>query len=292
MKTIFILTIALLFSSVSSSQIIIEKSKLEIDSLGGNVFLFVQQTNIANPSSIVYVTPETSLLIDPGFKQMQPFIIDSIHALGGSNIKYTMLTHFHIDHGQALEDYYDDAILLLTADQHEELKKDTIKNVITSPSPFTITLENEVLEVHNMPIPAGHTEADALFFFRNGNVLVVGDYLFQDMYPIIDVTGGGSIKGYLSNINYILESANDSTKIIPGHTSFKSATKRYLTKSEYQSYTQLLENSVNLINDMKESGLSLKEAIDKGLPESYKSFNEGIVYVSEKKWITNVYENY
>jgi glyoxylase-like metal-dependent hydrolase (beta-lactamase superfamily II) len=291
MKTVVLLTLLTLYSCYSLAQIDLVKSKLEIDSLSKNLYLFVQQTNIANPSSVVYTTSELSVLIDPGFIQLQPIIEDSIKAFGGGKIKYTMLTHFHIDHGQALENYFNSAVTVVTAGQYEELKEDTVKNIISSPSPLCINLGEEELEIHSLPNKAGHTGADAIFLFKKANVLVVGDYLFQDMYPIIDVTGGGSITGYLSNMNYILDMTDEKTKIVPGHTSFKDSPKRFLAKEEYQTYIQDLKNSIQIINALKESGLTLEEAISKGLPENYSAFNEGLKYVSEKKWITTVYEN-
>lgn len=285
------LFIVLLWSSFSNAQLNLEKSALEIDSIGNNLFLFVQQTNIANPSSVVYTTSEFSVLIDPGFKQMQPLIMDSIRRFEGGKIKYVMLTHFHIDHSQALENYYNDALIVLTMRQYADLEEDTVKNIISSSSSLCINLGDEELDVYTLPDSAGHTGTDAIFFFKKSNVLVVGDYLFQEMYPIIDVEGGGSIEGYFSNMDYILDLADEHTKIIPGHTSFKDSTRRYLTKEEYQAYLLKLKNSIDFINTMKSSGSLLDEIIKKGLPKEYSSFNEGITYVSEKKWITNIFKS-
>ncbi|TJY37801.1 MBL fold metallo-hydrolase [Pontimicrobium aquaticum] len=273
------------------AQLDLNKSKLEIEKVGENIYLFVQQTNIANPSSIVYSSPELSILIDPGFKQMQPIIKDSISALSGGDIKFTMASHFHTDHAQAMEDYYNTTTILLSSSQYKSTTDMDIKNVMSSNDKYHLKLGNEELEIHSFPNASGHTGSDALFFFKRANVLVVGDYLFQDMYPIIDVKGGGSIEGYFKNIEYILSLANNNTKIIPGHTSFKDVKNRYISKAEYSLHIKTLKESMSEINSMKSKGLSIQEAIKQGLPEKFKYFNEGMKYVSQDKWITFIYNN-
>lgn len=292
MKTniISLIIISLLTTVSSYAQIDVNKSKLEIDKIDNNIYLFVQQTNIANPTSVVYTSPKTSILIDPGFKQMQSIISDSINALNGGEIKFLMTTHFHIDHAQAIEDYYNNTTILLSDSQHKNAPED-IKNVISSKNEYHLKLGNEELQIHSLPNSSGHTGEDAVFYFKQANVLIVGDYLFQDMYPIIDVKGGGSIDGYFNNIDYLLSLANDYTKIIPGHTSFKKVENRYVSKKQYKSHIEKLKKSMSIISSKKSKGLKLEEIIEQGLPDEFKSFNEGIKYISQDKWIAFNYNN-
>jgi len=291
MKTnIIFLIIASLFASISYAQIDVNKSKLEIDKVDKNIYLFIQQTNIANPTSVVYTSPEASILIDPGFKQMQSIISDSINTLNGGEIKFLMTTHFHIDHAQAIEDYYNNTTILLSDIQYKNAAKD-IKNVISSKNEYHLKLGNEELQIHSLPNNSGHTGEDAVFYFKKANMLIVGDYLFQDMYPIIDVKSGGSIDGYFNNIDYILSLANDYTKLIPGHTSFKKVENRYISKKQYESHIEKLKKSMSIISSKKSKGLKLEEIIEQGLPDEFKSFNEGMKYVSQDKWIAFIYNN-
>jgi len=280
-----------LIANSAFAQLDINKSKLEIDKIGENIYLFVQQTNIANPSSIVYSAPEFSILIDPGFKQMQPIIKDSISALNGGDIKFIMASHFHKDHAQAMEDYYTNTTILLSSSQYKSAEDMDIKNVMSSDNKYNLKLGQEELEIYSLPSSSGHTGADAVFFFKRANVLVIGDYLFQDMYPIIDVKGGGSIDGYFQNIEYILSLADANTKIIPGHTSFRDVKNRYISKEEYSLHIKKLKESIAEITSMKSKGLSIEEAIKQGLPEKFNYFNEGMKYVSQDKWITFIYDN-
>tara|TARA_R110000868_G_scaffold304437_2_gene564973 strand:- start:2734 stop:3618 length:885 start_codon:yes stop_codon:yes gene_type:complete len=287
----FISTLLLLIAtqSVGLAQIDTVKSKLEIEKLGDQIYLFVQQTNIANPSSIVFVSSELSVVIDPGFEQMQSVIRDSIRALGGEEIEFVMATHFHTDHAQAIGGYLGNTTILLSSAQSKNSTETELTNALSSEETYVLKLTNEELQVHSMPQEAGHTGADAIFYFKRANVLVVGDYLFQDMYPIIDIEGKGSFDGYFKNVNYILNLADESTKIIPGHTSFKDPALKYLSKKSYLDYLSRLENSIELIKALKEQGLSAEDAIKKGLPDEFKDFNESPKYVSQDRWIRFIY---
>lgn len=280
-------------SNICLGQIDVSKSSLEIEKISEDIYIMVQKTNISNPSSIVYSSKEFSILLDPGFKQMQQAIQDSISANGGGDIRYVGATHYHVDHGQAVETYFNNRTILLSPVQFESALDMDVEGLISSGSGISkVKLKNEVLEIHALPNRSGHTGTDAAFFFSQSNVLAAGDYLFYEMFPIIDVKGGGSIEGYFENIEYLLNLANDQTIIIPGHTSFKeSAQKRTFSKEQYRKQVNDLKESISWVKEKKKGGQSLDEIVEEGLPEKYKIYSEGLVFVKEKKWISFLYEN-
>ena len=71
--------------------------------------------------------------------------------------------------------------------------------------------------------PAAHTDGDSMVFFRFSDVLVTGDIVNTESYPMIDVAKGGTIQGLLDALNHILDIAipefrsQGGTMIIPGH---------------------------------------------------------------------------
>lgn len=289
----FILFILSIFNSTLFAQIDTKKSELEIEKLDDHLYIAVQNTNISNPTSIIYSKPDFSLLIDPGFTQMQSIIKDSIEALNGGPIKYVMATHFHTDHAQALEEYYNKANLLLSTPQYPGAKELQLSRVFSSSgSSYTLNLGEEELEIHTLPEPRGHTGSDAVFYFRCSNIIVVGDYLFYDMYPIIDINGGGSIDGYFKNLNYILGMIDKDSKVIPGHTSFKpEVEKNYYSKEELKNHVSNLLESIDWVRMKMANGDTLSSIIEAGLPSKYGKYNEGMKFVSEIKWITFIFEN-
>jgi cyclase len=86
---------------------------------------------------------------------------------------------------------------------------------ITFDSRVTLWLGDQPVEVfHNGP---GHTDGDAVVWFRKEKVLHAGDLLFNGLVPFIDTAGGGSANGYLSNLDRILASLPAETRVIAGH---------------------------------------------------------------------------
>lgn len=289
----FILFTLSIFDTSLFAQIDTKISRLKVEKLDEHIYLAVHNTNISNPTSVIYTTPDFSVLIDLGFTQMQSIIKNSIEAFNGGAIKYVMATHFYIDHAQAHEQYYHKANLLLSNPQYSSAKELQLSRVFSSlGDTYKLNLGKEELEIHTLPEPKGHTNSDAVFYFKSSNIIVVGDYLFYDMYPIIDINGGGSIDGYFKNLKYILTIIDKETSVISGPTSFKAEVskklllKRRAKKSHFQS-TRIYRMG----ETEKENGDTLSSIVEKGLPSKYDKYNEGMKFVSEEKWLTFIYEN-
>jgi glyoxylase-like metal-dependent hydrolase (beta-lactamase superfamily II) len=85
-------------------------------------------------------------------------------------------------------------------------------------------LNGEGIEVLHQP--AAHTDGDAIVFFRRSDVVVAGDIIDTNRFPVIDVARGGSIEGEIAALNRVVDLAIPSvpivsreagTLIIPGH---------------------------------------------------------------------------
>ena len=50
--------------------------------------------------------------------------------------------------------------------------------------------------------PSAHTDGDALVHFRGSDVISVGDVLSTVSYPVVDLSRGGSINGYIDGLNH------------------------------------------------------------------------------------------
>lgn len=58
----------------------------------------------------------------------------------------------------------------------------------------------------------------------------VGDIMFENMYPFIDLDSGGSVDGMIAAIKRILTMIDNQTRVIPGHgpLSNKAGLEAYL----------------------------------------------------------------
>ena len=86
---------------------------------------------------------------------------------------------------------------------------------ITYRDSMAVWLGDQPVEIrHGGP---GHTDGDSIVYFPKEKVVHMGDLLFNGWVPFIDTLGGGSARGYLKNLNDVLERLPADTKVIPGH---------------------------------------------------------------------------
>ncbi len=85
-------------------------------------------------------------------------------------------------------------------------------------------LNHEAIKV--IAQPAAHTDGDAIVFFRRSDVIVAGDIIDTDHFPVIDLDKGGSIQGEIAALNRIIKITvasvplawqDGGTYVIPGH---------------------------------------------------------------------------
>ena len=86
---------------------------------------------------------------------------------------------------------------------------------LTFDSKVTLWMGDQPAEVFHLG--PGHTDGDAVVWFRREKVLHTGDLLSNGMVPFIDVNGGGSARGYLRSLDRLLAMLPPDTRIIPGH---------------------------------------------------------------------------
>jgi glyoxylase-like metal-dependent hydrolase (beta-lactamase superfamily II) len=74
------------------------------------------------------------------------------------------------------------------------------------------------------------------------------------MYPLIDLSSGGSINGMIRGVDQVIELADDRTKIVPGHGPLGN-------KTQLQAYREMLVNVANRVEKLKAEGNSVQQAI-------------------------------
>ena len=67
------------------------------------------------------------------------------------------------------------------------------------------------------PFLPAHTDGDLSVYFKEADVLVLGDTFWNGLYPFIDNQHGGSIEGMIMAVNASVNLAGDDTIIVPGH---------------------------------------------------------------------------
>ena len=107
--------------------------------------------------------------------------------------------------------------------------------------------------------PNAHSDGDSVVHFRRSDVIVTGDIMDLDHFPIVDSAVGGDIQGLIDSLNRILDMSVSSTPfpyqeggtlIIPGHG-------RLATTTELVEYRDM----VTIIRDRVRDGISKKKTL-------------------------------
>ena len=98
----------------------------------------------------------------------------------------------------------------------------------------------------------GHTDGDSFIFFKETNLIHMGDLFFNGRYPYIDLGSGGSVGGVIDAAERAAGMADDQTIVIPGHGAVTD-------KAGLLAYRDMLTATRDIIATLKNSGKSLEE---------------------------------
>jgi glyoxylase-like metal-dependent hydrolase (beta-lactamase superfamily II) len=112
--------------------------------------------------------------------------------------------------------------------------------------------------VRILHLPAAHSGADSIVFFRRSDVIATGDLFTPDRYPVIDVARGGTINGLVNALNRLLdltvpaEKQEGGTMVIPGHG-------RVCDEADVVEYRDMVTIVRDRIQDLVKKGLTLEQ---------------------------------
>jgi cyclase len=103
-----------------------------------------------------------------------------------------------------------------------------------------------------------HTDGDIYVFFREANVLAVGDAISPLKDPVLDWFGGGWLGGRADAQEKLLKLSDERTRIVP---SYGPVVGRVELQAEYDTMRQLFDRMLDLVR----KGMSAQDMLDEGL---------------------------
>ncbi len=177
------------------------------------------------------VGEDGAFLIDDQFAPLTERILATIAELSPAPVRFVVNTHWHGDHTGGNEHLGEAGAIIvahenvrtrMSTDQFMKAFNRTVPAspegalpVITFAQSMTFYWNGDEVQVFH--VGPAHTDGDSIVFFREANVIHMGDTFFNGMYPFFDVSTEGSIAGMIEAADTVLRLANDRTKIIPGH---------------------------------------------------------------------------
>lgn len=227
-----------------------------ISNIGGNI--------------TVLERPDGLLVIDTGEKVGK---LDSVISTFSKNpIKYILNTNFHFDHVGDNQTLCDKGATIIAhkktrdvlaagweAPEVAGVKFPKFPPVSAKYLPricFNDTLDlyfndNVIQAIH---YPLAHSSGDAIYYFRNQNIIHVGDLFVLYGYPYIDSYHGGTIDGLIKAVDDILKLCDDKTILIPGHGKISN-------RQELSEYREMLVETRATISKLVHDGKTLNELI-------------------------------
>ena len=113
-----------------------------------------------------------------------------------------------------------------------------------------------------------HTDGDIYVFFRDANVLVVGDAVSPVKDPVLDWFGGGWIGGRADAQTKLLELSDDETRIVPSYGPV-------IGRAELQAEADMSHLLYDRMLALLKQGMSAQHMLDAGLLEGlYRTFDD------------------
>jgi len=252
-----------------------------------------------------FVGPDAVTVIDSQFKDVAPGIVSEIKKVTDKPIKFLINTHFHGDHvggnevfrnfamiiaqdnvrtrmlasPETIKKEYparlekakqagNDAMAKFLQEQIEWANKVKVEEIAAPVLTYDSELRihpggGETIQIWHLP-PA-HTDGDSVVFFEKAKVLHMGDDFFNKVIPFIDVSGGGSAKGYLAALDKVIAKVPADAKIIPGHGEVTDL-------AGLRAFRQYIADVLDAAGKAKAAGKSKEDFVkDVDLP-AYKDF--------------------
>jgi len=220
----------------------------------------------------VCVGPEGVLVIDDQFAPLTDKIKAAITAISDKPIRFLFNTHFHGDHTGGNENFGKAGVAIVAHDNVRKRLSTEQYNAIfdrkTPPSPAEalpiVTFNDSVTfhiggeEITCFHVPNAHTDGDAIVFFPRDNVVHMGDCLFNGLYPVLDISAGGSAAGMIAAADRMLKVTNADTKLIPGHGPLA-------TRKDLEAFRDMMIKAQGRVKDLIKAGKSLDD-IQKAKP--------------------------
>jgi len=206
------------------------------------------------------------LLVDGGSARAADALMKAVASLPGSGPVHTLFnTHWHPEQ-TGLNEQIGKAGKTIIAHENTRLwlaadvtwpwngQRFTRLPKIAQPNKtFYTTGKLDGLEYGYIP-DAPHTDGDMYVYFRQQNVLAVGDAMSGAGWPAVDWTTGGWIGGIVGGLQRLLTVVNDDTRIVPGRGPVLTLAD---LKTQYEMYAAIYERLSKLLN----SGRGPSEAV-------------------------------
>ena len=258
------------FSNVEVKSLHVAGNVHMLEGSGGNIGLLVGDDGI--------------LMIDDQFAPLADKIRAATAKIHNGELKFLVNTHWHGDHTGGNGIFGKVATIVAHTNVRKRLSEKqsgAALPVVTYDDSVSLHVNGEDVEL--MHVPRGHTDGDSIIFFKQANVVHMGDQFFAGRFPYVDLGSGGNVQGYMDNVKGVIDRLPGDVKIIPGHGPLS-------TLDDLKQFHAMMAKTTAVVRDHMKAGKSLEEIQKAGLPSEWKDWGAG--FIDQDRWIAIVYNSY
>ena len=220
------------------------------------------------PGNVIALAAEDGIvLVDSGAENAAR----AVKAKVGGKVRTLFNTHYHADQtgGNALFGKDGAAIHAhvitrqwLAADYYVPADNRWVKALPKEAQPVQTFRQKGELKAGSERVEYGylleaHTRGDIYVFFRDSNVLAVGDVASPERDPVLDWYSGGWLGGRVDAMDDLLEMAKDDTKIVPAYGPV-------MTKAQLQAERDMMLKLFDRLTKLTTQGNSAQDMLESG----------------------------
>jgi glyoxylase-like metal-dependent hydrolase (beta-lactamase superfamily II) len=222
------------------------------------------------PGNIVALSSSDGVvLVDSGSSALAKAVRAN---LAGAGVHTLIDTHYHADqtggnalYGAAGTSIHSHLITRqwLATDYYVPAEDRWVKALPAAALPTKTFREKSELKAGVESIECGylleaHTRGDIYVFFRDSNVLAVGDVASPLRDPSFDWYAGGWIGGRVDALDDLLKLANDETRIVPAYGPV-------MTRAQLQAERDMMRHLYDRTTELTDHGRSAQDMLDEGV---------------------------
>jgi cyclase len=245
---------------------------------------------------LVFSTAENLVLVDSGAPKSGEMLKANLENFGGGKKVQTLFnTHYHLDQTgnnemfaaagtkiiahQRTQEWMSTDYWVPAEDRYEKARPKAARPTETFLTTGSMKAGAEQIDYGYLTM--AHTSGDIYVYFKNANVLAVGDVASPLRDPALDYFTGAWIGGRVDAMDILLALANDQTRIVPAYGPV-------MTRAEFKTERDLMEEvRARLFKQVREGDGPkdmLEEGVLKGLARTWKDPDKFLYDAAKGLW--------